>query len=366
MKPYYEGFDDTLAQVMKKVPRAYFVKSRWRASLSLLLSLACFVGSLLVIYALSNWDSFWKWPLGLGFSWWFMGTAMTGGFDLAHDAAHRSLFKSEGWNNFWGHFFGSLVGWPFHLWRHAHNLHHRYTNHAHRDIAWEPYTEETLAKIPRIYRWAFVLIKSNLFFNWIGGMHHLWEQVVKFAKGKRFAPADRGSIWFSFLVTALIFGSYFALTASWGIYGVVVGFLLPLCRYYFWLTTFTMLHHLHPERPFLDDETWSKNTGAAQLLGTINVRYGAYVDFLTHNIAWHIPHHVSVAIPHYHLKDATRALQAAYPGRLHEERFSWAYMRYILDHCQTVYSRSDLRWKKFARVRPRLSDGLGSGQSLRT
>ncbi len=353
MSHYYEVMPDTLAQVMKKIPRQYFVKTRGRAYRSIAQTLLICGLSLFFIYRLSLWDSWMKWPFGLSLAWLVLGTALTGAFDLAHDAAHRSLFNSVRENNIWGHFFSSLVGWPFHLWRHAHNLHHKYTNHGQKDVAWEPYPEASLVKISPFYRWAFVTIKSNVLVYWLGGVSHLWEQVLKFKKHKRFAAADRPEIWFSFVITTLIFSSYMALTLSWGWFGFVAGFLVPIARYYYWLTTFTMLHHLHPEKPFLDDAAWQKYTGAAQLLGTINVRYGPYVDFLTHNIGWHIPHHVSVAIPHYHLKDATLALQKAYPGLLHEEQFSLKYLLYILRNCQTIYSKTDLRWKRFAHIEAR-------------
>ena len=151
--------------------------------------------------------------------------------------------------------------------------------------------------------------------------------------------------------TSLIFGGYIALTASWGLFGFIAGFLIPICRFYFWLTTFTMLHHLNPEKPFLSEMDWRKYSGATQLLGTINVRYGRYTDLLTHNIAWHVPHHVSVAIPHYHLKGANQALKQAYPAFINEEIFSWQYLRSILHNCQTIHSEDDLRWKKFAKVK---------------
>lgn len=305
----YEDFTDSLSQIIKKIPREFFVKSRSKAYGSILMTLACIALSLAAIYLLSTWDSLLKWPVGILFSWYFMGTAMTGGFDIAHDAAHRSLFDNVFENNFWGHIFSSLVGWPFHLWRHAHNIHHKFTNNARKDIAWEPHPEEHLLEVPPILRSTYVLTKSKIFVYWLGGFFHLFEQFVKFGRGKRFAAKDRPEIWFSIATTGLIFASYAWLTASWGLFGWVVGFVVPICRFYFWLTTFTMLHHLHPEKPFLVDAAWQKQIGAAQLLGTINVRYSRYTDHLTHNIAWHIPHHVSVAIPHYHLKRATLALQ---------------------------------------------------------
>ena len=33
------------------------------------------------------------------------------------------------------------------------------------------------------------------------------------------------------------------------------------------------------------------------------------VDFLTHDISWHVPHHVSTKIPWYNLRAATNSLR---------------------------------------------------------
>jgi omega-6 fatty acid desaturase (delta-12 desaturase) len=57
------------------------------------------------------------------------------------------------------------------------------------------------------------------------------------------------------------------------------------------------------------DHTWVK--GAFQ---TIDRPYGALLNLLHHNIgSTHVAHHVCAALPHYHAKQATRALQAAFP-----------------------------------------------------
>ncbi|WP_176736513.1 fatty acid desaturase [Oligoflexus tunisiensis] len=342
----------SLSGIMRTIPRRLFVKSRLRSYASILKTLTFLVGGYGFVLFCSQQESWIKWPLGLAFSWWFLGTALTGAFDLAHDAAHRSLFPGIRENNIWGHFLSSLVGWPFHLWRLSHNIHHTHTNNAKKDIAWEPYTEARLQRLPPWIRWQYTIIRSRIVVLWVGGFLHLLEQFFMFRKGKRFRPEDRSSIWLSTLITGIIFGAFMGFSLHLGPYVFCMGFVVPLVRYYWWLSVFTLLHHTHPERPFLRDDAW--NAGVAQLLGTINVRYGWYVDWLTHNIAWHIPHHVTVAIPHYHLKEATRALRKAYPGLLHEERYSLSYLLHVLKNCQQVESMENLSWKPFSR-QPKLA-----------
>lgn len=40
----------------------------------------------------------------------------------------------------------------------------------------------------------------------------------------------------------------------------------------------------------------------AQLNGTVHCDFPAWVEFLTHDISVHVPHHVSTGIPWYNLR----------------------------------------------------------------
>jgi len=58
-----------------------------------------------------------------------------------------------------------------------------------------------------------------------------------------------------------------------------------------------------------NDHTWVK--GALQ---TVDRPYGNVINFLHHNIgSTHVAHHLCAAMPHYHAKEATDALRAAFP-----------------------------------------------------
>jgi len=354
---YYTKINDTLGQVIKKIPREYFQKNMAQVASSM----AKTFGFLFLAGAtIAVLPKFLGWylavPVAAVVSWFLLGTALTGAFDLAHDAAHRSLFKTARWNNFWGHILSSITGWPFHLWRVAHDIHHRYTNNAEKDIAWEPYTQERLALLPKTYRFLYKKIRTSAGFLSLAGFLHLLEQIVRFSKNSRRFRKNRSEIMFSFGITILIFGGAVGLLSyHFGLYGLVFLVLIPLARYYYWLSTFTLLHHTHPDQPFLPDSVWKDHSGAAQLLGTINVRYGWYVDFLTHDIAWHVPHHVSVGIPHYHLKAATQHLMRIYPGLLRDVEFSRSYLQSVLDSCHYVNSLNDPQWKKFGEPQAEMS-----------
>jgi hypothetical protein len=50
-----------------------------------------------------------------------------------------------------------------------------------------------------------------------------------------------------------------------------------------------------PHIPFKEGKEW--NAAKSQLSGTVHCNYPAWVEFLCHDISWHVPHHVSSNIP---------------------------------------------------------------------
>lgn len=76
----------------------------------------------------------------LGNSWWQLGLAAVLGIVLTqfgflgHDAAHRQIFRSAGWNAWAARVFaGAFAGLSFAWWRAKHNLHHAAPNQEDRD-----------------------------------------------------------------------------------------------------------------------------------------------------------------------------------------------------------------------------------------
>lgn len=66
-----------------------------------------------------------------------------------------------------------------------------------------------------------------------------------------------------------------------------------------------------PPSPVRSGDDWSQVKGA---LTTIDRPYGPVFDFLHHRIgSTHVAHHLNHTIPHYHAKEATEALQKAFP-----------------------------------------------------
>jgi len=73
------------------------------------------------------------------------------------------------------------------------------------------------------------------------------------------------------------------------------------------------------------NEDWSKLYGG--LFATVHVDYPSWIEFLTLDINWHIPHHVSSKIPWYNLRKCTYALLKVYGDKLHTAQFNWKLWR---------------------------------------
>ena len=51
--------------------------------------------------------------------------------------------------------------------------------------------------------------------------------------------------------------------------------------------------------------------------GTTVLRVPKGVNFFLHWIMVHVPHHVDMRVPMYHLEEAATAIEAAFPGTMH-------------------------------------------------
>jgi len=65
-----------------------------------------------------------------------------------------------------------------------------------------------------------------------------------------------------------------------------------------------------------------------------------------HNIMMHIPHHLDISIPFYHLPRAYQALKKEYGKYFHEYNFKWSYVRQIFKQCK-LYDFENKLWLSF-------------------
>jgi omega-6 fatty acid desaturase (delta-12 desaturase) len=322
-----------LRDILKTLPREVFVKDWRKAWFKVALNV--------VLVGLGYWGLAMAPVLFLPLMWVFTGTALTGFFVIGHDCGHRS-FANRKWVNDWvGHLMFLPLIYPFHGWRILHNYHHKHTNKLDVDNAWDPFTLEFYETLPPLLRWGYRRMRGR--FWWLGSIAH-WA-VLHF-KWSRFEGKQRQQVRFSALF--VIVGAAIAfplLIGMTGIWGFVKFWLMPWLVYHFWMSTFTIVHHTHPEVPFTPTENWDEAN--AQLLGTVHCDYPRWVEFLCHDINVHIPHHISTAIPWYNLRKAHQSLKENWGNSLQEKRFSWALMREITDKCH-LYDEQDY-YRKFPR-----------------
>ncbi|MCF2971916.1 fatty acid desaturase [Synechococcus sp. Nb3U1] len=314
---------DNLSTILKTLPRQCFEKNRRQAWISVLVS----VFSVALGYAAITFLPSFLLP----FSWIWTGTALTGLFVLAHDCGHRSFAKRRWVNDWVGHLLMLPLIYPFHPWRILHNRHHRFTNQLKQDNAWEPWTEDAfLASVPAI-RALYRGLRG--YFWWTGSIIHwltLHFDLRQFSQPER--PKARLSIVVCLGFALVFFPLLFYWTGWWG---VIKFWLLPWLVYHFWMSTFTLVHHTDAGIPFQPAERW--NAATAQLTGTVHCDYPGWVEFLCHDINVHIPHHISVAIPSYHLRLAQQSLEENWGSHLQKRRFSWALMRDIVQQCHLYH-----------------------------
>jgi acyl-lipid omega-6 desaturase (Delta-12 desaturase) len=318
--------ETTLRDIINTVPKECFEKNEPRAWLGVVFSI-CAAALGYFVTAIAPWYL-------LPFAWIFTGTALTGFFVLGHDCGHRS-FSSRVWlNDLVGHIMFLPLLFPFHPWRLKHNHHHSHTNKLGEDNAWYPFTVENYAQVQPYERFVYQCIRGKLW--WVGSIIH-WA-VLHF-NPSLYPEKQRSQVRFSdAVVIAYALVAFPLMLFFGGIMGWLNFFLMPWLVYHFWMSTFTIVHHTMPDIPFHYPEQW--HAASDQLKGTVHCDYPLWVEWLCHDINWHIPHHISTAIPFYNLRKATESLDLNWSEHLYKTTFSWELMDRISKECHIYDSES--------------------------
>lgn len=316
----------TLADVVRSIPAECFRRSRLMAYGGLAMTILAVALGYASVTVMNQ-------PWFLPIFWIYTGTAMTGLFMLGHDCAHMTFSASRAMNTLIGHLVLLPLFYPFHGWRVSHNRHHAYTNHAQREEAWKPMSVDeyrALGSLGRLRYWCY-----RGYFWWLGTVYYEFAVTLnpwEFNEGK-----DRNSVWASTCIVGLYMMAFFPVVVSAvGVSGLIIYFVVPWLVFHFWNSTFTLIHHTHPDIPYEPEGKWSMVSG--QLYSTVHCTYPRWVEFLCHDISVHIPHHVSTAIPSYNLRRAYTAIREKWGPYVHETRFSWNTMSDIFNKC---YLRDD-------------------------
>ncbi|MFC8294266.1 fatty acid desaturase [Streptomyces sp. NPDC057242] len=306
-------------RLQNAVPKEYFEPKVSRGLLGFAVSWLLYGGATVAV-AFTHW-AFWL-PL-----WLLAGLGGWGLHCIAHDAGHGSFSRNRRLNTAVGHLSLLPLAYPFHAWRHVHNMHHSSTNHLELDTDWRPLPAGMFKRMP--LRQKLVYLSTRTWAFW-GGTINYWVE-SGFRPGFFPKESHRRDVRRSILFVAALGVPYFgALGYFTGWQGVLLYFVAPWLATHAWFSATTLMHHSASDIPYLTAEHWTRN--ASRLLVTTDYVYPKWLLFLTHNISIHTAHHVAPVIPFYHLPKAQQALKDRYPGMVREERFTFRQMWSIVRH----------------------------------
>ncbi|HEX9792560.1 MAG TPA: fatty acid desaturase [Planctomycetota bacterium] len=252
--------------------------------------------------------------------WFLAGTVAWGLMVIAHECGHGSFSKNRRLNHVFGHLLMTPFLYPFHSWRLLHHHHHTNTNSLEKDIDWRPLPPAIYRRLSARKRFTYRMIRT--WFWWAGTLHQLVTQA--FDRDHPYVRKDRERAYMRFSMGVVIaYAAVFFPLMWWGVgpLGLVKFWLVPWVVAYGWFSVTTLMHHTHPEVPFLDKADW--NATASNLCMTVYCRYPRWMEFFGHDINVHVPHHVAPHVPYFRLRRAHAALAARFPEQVREIRFSW-------------------------------------------
>jgi len=265
----------------------------------------------------------------LPLAWIFMGTAITGLFVVGHECAHQSFTRSRVVNEIVGTICMMPLLFPYNGWELTHNHHHQTANNLDKDHLWKPLTKAEIDKMGWLQKTISYYMYGPLFFE-SSILHHAYHFLLPIVTSKRRFAVSR-SIFFALLGGYLTWTYLGSIGSPWKL------FVVPFLVFQFWLSTFTYFHHRHPKGAgWKENADWTRLYGS--LFATVHVDYPTWVEFLTLDINWHLPHHVSPLIPWYNLRKCTYALFVAYGDQLQRDEFSWQLWRDTTTQCH-VYDK---------------------------
>ncbi|CAD7969523.1 unnamed protein product [Amoebophrya sp. A120] len=289
------------------------------------------------------------------FLYWLAGFFMWANFVVGHDCGHGTFSNNSNINFFFGNLTHGAIFVPFQSWARSHRFHHMYHNHLDKDYSFpwahDPKFDKACSSLVKnypaipaavypVFGYAFYLLWPQQY-GGVDGTHYfpnvfsgcrLWENVD---------TQELIKCWISVFVV-LAYGYWYTQCFFNGNFSEFAIVYLPawftMC---FYLYTVTYLQHHNPTVKVYDNTTWKYSTAAFE---TVDRTFGSVIDLFHHHITdCHVIHHLFFTkIPHYHLKEATIAMQGWLKEKgLYEELYQFEYTRdYFLRVFQYMYSHS--------------------------
>ncbi|XP_047339553.1 delta(12)-fatty-acid desaturase FAD2-like [Impatiens glandulifera] len=295
----------TLAEIKKSIPPHCFQRS-------VITSFSYVVYDLLIVsfiyYAATSYIHLLPGPPALsGFAWliysYVQGTVLGGLWVIAHECGHHAFSDYQWLDDTVGFIIHSAFLVPFFTWKHNHRKHHANTSSIERDEVFVPKRKETvghLAKYTENPIGRTIKITILLTMGWPLHLIRSFYSSI-YLKQERFQilVSNMGVLSVGFLI--------YRLALARGIGWVMCVYVGPLLVMNVYLVLITWLQHTHPSLPHYESEEWDWLRGA---LSTVDRDFGNILNKVLHNITdTHVVHHLFSTMPHYHAKEATKAIK---------------------------------------------------------
>ncbi|XP_072997239.1 omega-3 fatty acid desaturase, endoplasmic reticulum-like [Typha latifolia] len=288
-----------IGEIRASIPSHCWIKDPWRST-------SYVVRDVVVVFMLMSVAAYFDtWPFW-SFYWLAQGTMFWALFVLGHDCGHGSFSTSGRLNTVVGHILHSSILVPYNGWRISHRTHHQNHGHLERDESWYPLSEKAYKELNLRTRRLRFTVPFPLFAFPL----YLWSR----SPGKKgshynpnsdlFHPSEKLEVLISTICWSIMVTLLLILAWTIGPLPVLKLYGVPYLVFVMWLDLVTYLHH-HGRRdlPWYRGEEWSYLRGA---LTTVDRDYG-WINSIHHDIGTHVVHHLFPQIPHYHLREATKA-----------------------------------------------------------
>ncbi len=297
------------------------------------------------------------------------GTTAMGFWVIAHECGHGAFSKNRVLETTTGYLLHSLLLVPYFSWQRSHAVHHRFTNHitngethvpividgdgikekvgGEKELAFSSALGKTKYGILQlvlhlICGWPAYLLTGSTGGLKYGTSNHFWPRKPF---SKTLWPAIWAKkVWISDIGVAMVIIGLIVLVIKYGIFPIIGMYVGPLLVVNCWLVLYTWLHHTDSDVPHLSNSGFSFMRGAFL---SIDRPYGKIINILHHHIgSSHVVHHVCPTIPHYHAKEATKAIKKSFnkaylfnPDPIHKALWNIA--------CNCIAVKSDIEEENY-------------------
>jgi acyl-lipid omega-6 desaturase (Delta-12 desaturase) len=335
----------SVAEVRRNLPAARYTKKNSFAVFVLIAELVVYVS---VGYVMITLDS----VLGKVALATVLGVVIGTMFVIGHDACHDSLTSSSKANRWLARiaFLPSLHSATTWEWRHN-RMHHSWTNLRGKDDGYPPFTAQEWKAQSSLTRLTHRLYHTVPLMGLWYMVEVWWKSLILLDAASRKELRTERSFWLELLAIASFVVLQIGLVANFGTWSnvwleILVCVVWPFMVWNWVMAFVTIQHHTHPRvKWFNDEKQWSYF--AAQVGGTVHLRFPRLIEYAFANIFEHTAHHADKAIPFYELRESQTRLEALYPNEVIVCDFSLSHLRYVLRECQ-LYDFDKQAWARFS------------------